>query len=55
MRKVLVKKKGNVSEKAPILGISRKTVRMARDGSLEDLNIRPHYSPNKTEHSLRSL
>lgn len=34
VRKVLEKNSGNVSKTAKILGISRKTVRRARDGSL---------------------
>lgn len=55
VRKVLAKNNGNVSETARILGISRNTVRRARDGSLEDLSRRPHHSPNKTEHSLEEL
>lgn len=38
VRKVLAKNNGNVSETARILGISRNTVRRARDGSLEDLS-----------------
>ncbi|HHS49169.1 MAG TPA: IS481 family transposase, partial [Desulfurella acetivorans] len=36
-------------------GISRNTVRRARDGSLEDLSRRPHHSPTKTEHTLEEL
>jgi transposase len=55
VRKVLSKNNGNVSETARILGISRNTVRRARDGGLEDLSRRPHHSPNKTEHSLEEL
>ncbi len=55
VRKVLAKNNGNVSETARILGISRNTLRRARDGSLEDLNRRPHHSPNKTEHLLEEL
>ncbi len=55
VRKVLEKNSGNVSKTARILGISRNTVRRARDGGLEDLSRRPHHSPTKTEHSLEEL
>ncbi len=55
VRKVLENNNGNVSEAARILGISRHTVRRARDGDLEDLSRRPHRSPRKTDHTLEGL
>lgn len=47
VRKVLEQQKGNVSKTASILGISRKTVRRAREGPLEDLPRRPKDSPRR--------
>ena len=44
--KVLEQNGGNVSKTARILGISRKTVRRAREGPLEDLSRRPKSSPS---------
>lgn len=55
VRKVLENCRGNISETAAILNISRKTVRRARDGDLKDQSRRPLRSPNKTEESLENL
>jgi transposase len=55
IRKVLQRQDGNVSKTATILGISRPTVRRARNGKLEDLSRRPKNSPTKTEHALEEL
>ena len=55
VRKVLARNHGNVSEVARVLGISRHTVRRARDGGLDDLSRRPHHSPRKTPDSFESL
>jgi putative transposase len=55
VRKVLVRNHGNVSEAARVLGISRQTVRRARDGGLDDLSRRPHRSPRKTSDAFEGL
>ncbi|NOX19972.1 MAG: IS481 family transposase [Nitrospirae bacterium] len=55
VRGVLKRNGGNVSKTARILGISRQTVRRAREGPLEDLSRRPHRSPRKTEHALEEF
>lgn len=55
VRKVLARNHGNVSEVARVLGISRHTVRRARDGGLDDRSRRPHHSPRKTPDSFESL
>ena len=55
VRAVLEKQNGNVSKTARILGISRQTVRRARDGSLEDKSRRPHRIPRKTDTFLEKL
>jgi len=55
VRKVLNRQRGNVSQTARILGISRNTVRRARDGGLEDLSRWPYHSPTKTEHAIEEL
>jgi len=55
VRKVLKQTGGNVSKTARILGISRHTVRRAREGPLEDRSRRPHHSPRKTEHALEQF
>ena len=55
VRKVLVRNHGNVSEVARVLGISRHTVRRARDGGLDDLSRRPHHSPRKTPDEFEGL
>jgi len=47
VRKILETNNGNVSTTAKILGISRLTVRRARDGTLKDGSRRPKTSPNK--------
>jgi DNA-binding NtrC family response regulator len=41
IREVLAKNNGNVTKTASILGISRHTVRRARDGRLEDCSRAP--------------
>lgn len=55
VRAVLERQKGNVSKTARILGISRQTVRRARDGSLGDKSRRPHRIPRKTDTFLEKL
>lgn len=55
VRKILQQNKGNVSKTAKILGISRNTVRRARDGPLKDLSRRPKNCPNKTDSKLENL
>jgi hypothetical protein len=55
VKKILEKNNGDVSETARILATSRKTVRRARDGTLEDKSRKPNNSPNKTESSLEGL
>jgi transposase len=55
VRKILARNNGNVSKTAKILGIDRKTVRRARDGTLEDLSRRPKNIKNKTEKELEDL
>ena len=55
VRKILAQNNGNVSKTAKILGIDRKTVRRARDGTLEDLSRRPKNINNKTEKELENL
>ncbi len=55
VRKVLQQNNGNVSKTARILGISRNTVRRARNGPLNDLSRRPKNSPNKTDSKLHQL
>ncbi len=54
-RKVLVHTNDNVTETARILGISRPTVRRARDGILDDCSRRPKTSPKKTSPDLECL
>ncbi|MCK4544298.1 IS481 family transposase [candidate division WOR-3 bacterium] len=48
VRDILNNNSGNVSLTAKILGISRITIRRARDGSLEDMSRRPKNIPNRT-------
>ena len=48
VRAVLTKNNGNILKTVCILGISRDTVRRARDGSLKDLSRRPVNSPKRT-------
>ena len=55
VRKVLENNEGNVSKTARILGIARKTVRRARDGSLEDQSRRPKRIPRKIEQHFEDL
>ncbi|AEA34407.1 IS481 family transposase [Hippea maritima] len=55
VRKVLEKNNGNVSKTARILGISRATVRRARDGELNDLSRRPKNIRKKIGCSLEKL
>ena len=55
VRKVLEQNKGNVSKTARILGISRNTVRRARDGNLNDLSRAPKHIPHKTPAHLETL
>ena len=53
--KVLKSQNGNVTRTAKALGIARKTVRRARDGTLKDLSRKPKNSPNKTATFLENL
>ena len=55
VRQILEKNDGNVSATARILGISRLTVRRARDGTLEDRSRRPKNSPNRIEPKFEGL
>lgn len=55
IRKVLQSNAGNVSVTARIMGISRATVRRAREGSLDDHSRRPHRSPSKTQSHFEEL
>jgi hypothetical protein len=55
VRKVLENNGGNVSKTARILGIARKTVRRARDGSLEDYSRRPKNMPRRIEQHFEDL
>jgi len=55
VRKVLEQNGGNVSKTARILGISRKTVRRAREGPLGDLSRRPKNSPNRLKTECEQL
>ena len=55
VRDILVKNKGNVSKTAQILGISRTTVRRARDGDLTDYSRKPKTSPKKISSDFESL
>ena len=54
-RKVLTSRGGNVSETARILGISRQTVRRARDGDPDDRSRRPGRSPRGTPKAYEKL
>ena len=55
VRRVLEQQGGNVSKTARILGISRKTVRRAREGPLEDLSRRPKSSPKRLRADFEQL
>jgi len=55
VRKVLQHQKGSVSHTASILGITRATVRRARDGTPEDLPRRPKTSPRRINFGLEKL
>src|SRR5919108_1725017 len=55
VRKVLEQNNGNVSKAAQVLGISRNSVRRARDGVLDDVSRRPHSSPSKTPANYEQL
>ena len=55
VRKVLEQQGGNVTKTAKILGISRNTVRRARDGKLKDLSRAPKHIPHKTPYHLENL
>ncbi|HOL06156.1 MAG TPA: helix-turn-helix domain-containing protein [Syntrophorhabdaceae bacterium] len=55
VRRVLKENWGNVSKVARILGISRHTVRRAREGELEDKSKRPKKIPRKTDAFLEKL
>ena len=55
VRKVLDQNNGNVSVSAQVLGISRNSVRRARDGSLDDVSRKPHNCPSKTPDKFEKL
>jgi len=55
VRKVLARQSGNVAHTASILGITRATVRRARDGAMNDLSKKPKTSPKKTDFGLEKL
>jgi len=55
VRKVLAHQSGNVAHTASILGITRATVRRARDGTMKDLSTRPKSSPRRTDLGLEKL
>jgi len=55
VRKVLDQNDGNVSVTARVLGISRSSVRRARDGSLDDISRKPHNCPSKTPDNFEQL
>lgn len=55
VRTVLKEQKGDVAETARILGITRPTVRRARDGDLSDGDKTPLNQPAKTETYLEGL
>ena len=55
VRKILVSTGGNVSEAARIAGISRHTVRRARDGGPDDRSRRPLRSPRRTPSAYERL
>lgn len=55
VRKVLEQNNGNVSKTAQVLGISRNSVRRARDGILDDVSRRPHSCPSKTPDNYEQL
>ena len=55
VRKILAGTGGNVSEAARIAGISRHTVRRARDGALDDGSRRPGGSPRRTPKAYERL
>jgi putative transposase len=55
VRKVLDKNNGNVSVSAQVLGISRNSVRRARDGNLDDVSRKPHNCPSKTPDKFEKL
>ena len=54
-REILERNNGDVSKAAKILGISRLTVRRARDGNLEDESKAPKSIKNKTSFNLESI
>jgi putative transposase len=55
VRKVLDQNNDNVSRTAQVLGISRNTVRRARDGGLDDVSRKPHGCPYKTPDKFEQL
>ena len=55
VRKVLENTGGNVSKTSRILGISRKTVRRARDGTLSDYSRRPVHCPRRIDPRFEDL
>ena len=54
-REILERNNGDVSKAAKILGVSRLTVRRARDGNLEDESKAPKNVKNKTPFNLESV
>ncbi len=55
VRKVLKNNQGNVSKTAGILGIARKTVRRARDGTLSDYSRCPKTMPRRLDSHFEEL
>ena len=55
VKKVLEQNNGNVSKTARILNIDRKTVRRARDGTLEDLSRKPKKVWNRIDSKFENL
>jgi putative transposase len=55
VRRVLLNNAGNVSETTRILGTSRKTVRRAQEGPLEDYSRRPKHMPRKLDAHFEEL
>ncbi|HUC87784.1 MAG TPA: IS481 family transposase [Candidatus Binatia bacterium] len=55
VRSVLDEQHGQVAATASILGITRPTVRRARDGVLEDGDRTPHNQPTKTTSALETV
>ena len=55
VRTVLEERRGNITETAQILGITRPTVRRARDGDISDRDKTPINQPTKTADDFEEL